>query len=433
MAKTNVPAPSLKTHEGGTAKRINNELELRRSVMACLLWEDSFYESGIDIAVRIANLIPKVAPVTVASIAIETREQMKLRHVPLLIVREMARHKEHKELVAETLSRVIQRADELAEFIAIYWKEKKQPLSAQVKKGLAAAFPKFSAYDLAKYNREGAVKLRDALFLCHAKPKDKEQEEVWKKLVDGTLETPDTWEVALSSGADKKQVWERLLTEKKLGALAFLRNLRNMTNVGVDRSLMKSYFNGMKVERVLPYRFIAAARFAPDLEPELEASMFKAIEGSEKLTGRTIILVDTSGSMIDSLSGKSDMQRIDAACGLAILARELGEDVGVYTFNTDVRKVPPRRGFALRDAIGDARGGTYLGNALRHIDKNEKYDRIIVITDEQSHDSIPDPKGKGYVINVAAYKNGVGYGKWNHIDGWSEAVLTYIQKFESLK
>ena len=54
------------------------------------------------------------------------------------------------------------------------------------------------------------------------------------------------------------------------------------------------------------------------------------------------------------------------------------------------------------------------------------YDRIIVITDEQSHDRIVVPRGKGYVINVASARNGVGYGPWTHIDGWSEAVVDYI-------
>ncbi|MFO7863430.1 MAG: TROVE domain-containing protein, partial [Salinivirgaceae bacterium] len=105
----------------------------------------------------------------------------------------------------------------------MYWKDGRQPLSAQVKKGLAAAFQKFNAYQLAKYNRDGEVKLRDVLFLCHANPTSQEQELVWKKLIDGTLESPDTWEVNLSSGADKKETWERLLREEKLGALALLR------------------------------------------------------------------------------------------------------------------------------------------------------------------------------------------------------------------
>jgi 60 kDa SS-A/Ro ribonucleoprotein len=43
---------------------------------------------------------------------------------------------------------------------------------------------------------------------------------------------------------------------------------------------------------------------------------------------------------------------------------------------------------------------------------------------------VPAPKGKGYVINVASYKNGVGYGKWTHIDGWSDSVVEYIRTLE---
>jgi hypothetical protein len=58
------------------------------------------------------------------------------------------------------------------------------------------------------------------------------------------------------------------------------------------------------------------------------------------------------------------------------------------------------------------------------------YDRIVVITDEQSADRVPTPKGKGYMVNVASAKNGVGYGEWMHIDGWSEAVIEYIRESE---
>ena len=57
---------------------------------------------------------------------------------------------------------------------------------------------------------------------------------MWKRLIAGELATPDTWEAALSSGADKREAWERLLREEKLGALALLRNLRNMRDVGVN-------------------------------------------------------------------------------------------------------------------------------------------------------------------------------------------------------
>jgi hypothetical protein len=420
-----------RTHEGAPARMISAEMQLRRSVLACMLWEDQFYEDGAEIAGRIAELVPKVEAAQVAALAVEARESMKLRHAPLLLVREMARHKTHRALVGETLARVTQRADELAEFVAIYWKNGKQPLSGQVKKGLAAAFPKFDEYALAKYDRAGVVRLRDVLFLCHAKPLDEAQAELWKRLIAGELATPDTWEVALSAGADKREAWERLLRERKLGALALLRNLRNMQQVGVKEEMVREAMRGIKTERVLPFRFIAAARYAPQWEEDLQQAMFGCVANKQKLKGKTVLLVDVSGSMTAPLSLRSEMLRTDAAYGLASLLHEICEEVNIYSFSYHTKRIPSRRGFALRDAIDASQrhNGTYLGKAVAEIGK--EYDRLIIITDEQAHDTVPAPNGKGYVINVASYKNGVGYGKWTHIDGWSESVIEYIRELEN--
>ncbi len=435
MARLNILKLAFgpRTHEGGPARAISVEAQLRRSVLACLLWETQFYEDGVEIAGRIRELVPKVPAERVAELAAESRERMKLRHVPLLLAREMARHKSHRTLVSETLVRVIQRADELAEFVAIYWKDGKTPLSGQVKKGLAAAFPKFDAYALAKYNRDGPIKLRDVLFLCHAKPRDAAQAEVWKQLVAGTLASPDTWEVALSSGSDKRVAWERLLRERKLGVLALLRNLRNMQEAKVDEALVQSALASIKTDRVLPFRFIAAARYAPQWEGLLEEAMLRCVAGQPKLKGKTVLLIDVSGSMDAPLSRRSEMQRTDAAYGLAVLLREICEKVTVYSFSDHLVRLPARRGFALRDAIHHSQrhNGTYLGKALENL--GEEYDRLIVISDEQAHDSVPNPKAAGYMINVASYKNGVGYGKWTHIDGWSEAVVDYIRELETMQ
>jgi len=435
MARLNILnlARGRRTHEGAPARHLSNEAQLRRSVLACLLWESQFYEDGVEIAGRIAELVPRVEPERVAALAVEARARMKLRHAPLLLAREMARHKTHRGLVAETLERVLQRADELCEFVAIYWKDGRVPLSGQVKKGLAAAFPKFDEYQLAKYDRGGPVKLRDVLFLCHAKPRDDQQAGVWKKLIWGRLAVPDTWEVALSSGADKREAWTRLLAENKLGALALLRNLRNMREAGVEDEFVLAALRGANTQRVLPFRFLAAARYAPQWEEALEQLMLKSVAEQQKLTGKTVVLVDVSGSMNWALSKRSEMKRTDAAYGLALLLREIGEQVAVYSFSNHLVEVPARRGFALRDAIeaSQAHNGTYLGRAVEELNATERYDRLIVITDEQAHDTVPNPKGKGYVINVASFKNGVGYGQWTHIDGWSESVVEYVRLTES--
>lgn len=477
MARLNRQRPPLRTHEGGVAKRINDELQLRRSVMACLLWERTFYESGEDIAKRIENLVSKVNPSVVSGIAREARSRMNLRHVPLLVTRTMAKLQTHKHLVSDTLYDIIQRPDELAEFMAIYWKDGKQPLSAQVKKGLARAFSKFDEYQLAKYNREREIKLKDVMFLCHAKPKTgvsgynkaarrrdvpcpvDQGSRLFRKLVEDNLQTPDTWEVAISACKDdfeKKTAFTRLLSENKMGGLAVLRNLRNFQKVGVLDNVIINAIRRMNTSRILPYRFIAAARYAPQFEPYLEEAMMKCLEGKPKLPGHTVILLDVSGSMDQQLSSKSDMRRLDAACGLGILLREMCDRADIFTFSETIVRVPSRRGFALRDAIVGSQQhyGTYLGSAINAIYGTGSIpmengwltrhrtvtgfglnpDRLIVLTDEQAHDKVPDPKrGKGYMINVASYQNGVGYGPWIHVDGFSEAITDYIVAYEDFE
>lgn len=456
-------ADPVYTREGARASSIDAEQQLRRSVMACMLWEDTFYESGEDIATRIGSLVPRCRPEFVAACAYHARTGMKLRHVPLLLVAHMTKLPQHKALVAKLLADVIQRPDEITEFLAIYYSPAigSKTESAQVKKGLAKAFQKFDEYALAKYDREGAWRLRDALFLSHSRPADVPPGYVWTKehrkgigvakkpialtpnerlyqrLVDGELKTPDTWEVALSAGADKRETFERLMLEKKLGALAFLRNLRNMEQAGVSRSSIEAYAADLNVERVMPYRFIAAARFAPQLEPVLEPLMLKCLVEQPKLPGKTVLMVDVSGSMDWKLSSKSDLSRIDAACGLAILLREVCEDVIVATFSNALVQVPPRRGFALRDAINQSQPhvGTYLSNAITTLHNTlPYYDRIVVITDEQSTDGVVNPlrKSKAYIVNVSADRNGIGYGTWTHVHGWSESIIDYIRGFETL-
>jgi hypothetical protein len=60
MARINAPHVPAVTHEGGPASRIGSLAELRHSVLTCLLWEDAFYESGEEIATRIARLVAQV-------------------------------------------------------------------------------------------------------------------------------------------------------------------------------------------------------------------------------------------------------------------------------------------------------------------------------------------------------------------------------------
>lgn len=438
MSRTNVLTKKEYSYnyENTLVPKISAKEQLQRCVLASLLWEDQFYVDGVSSAELVKSLVPKVNGAYVAKLAEIARSKFKLRHMPLFLVRELARN---RVLNADTLTNVIQRPDEIAEFLSLYWKDKKQPLSNQVKKGLANAFNKFNEYQFAKWDKNNAsISLRDVMFLTHPTPKDKEQELLFKKLANKELETPDTWETQLSAGADKKETFERLMLENKLGALAFLRNLRNMDQAGVSPQLIRGYAKNLNVERVLPFRYVAAARVVPKYEDMLEQMMLKSLESVEKLQGRTLLLVDVSGSMFGTkVSSKSDIDRFDAAAALAMLCREICEEVEIFSFSNASVRVAPRRGFALREAILNSQGhcGTYLGKSLEEINsinRGRKYDRVIVFTDEQVHDRVAitlAPKNN-YIINVAAYKNGINSTEWTAVSGFSEAVIDFIRYME---
>ena len=448
-----VKADPVFTHEDGKAAHITDVQALRRSVLAHFLWENEFYEEGQEISARIAELSQKVSASVLSELAIEARHNMHLRHVPLYLTALLAMRPDVKggSLVKDTIADVCERADEMGEFLAIYQKTAQMPTlkrySHQVRKGIAKAFVKFNGFTLSKYDRDATVKLKDVLFLSHAKPQDQHHAEVWRALIDGSLASADTWEVSLSGGADKRETFERLIREGKLGYLALLRNLRNCEQAGVEFTLVRDAILARKgARRVLPFRYVAAARAAPVFEPALDQALCATIAEMPKMDGRTVVMVDVSGSMDARLSAKSDITRKDAAATLASMIN--ADHLRVFSFADNVVEVPPRRGMAGVDAICRSQnGGTRLFDAVAWVNANVPHDRLIIITDEQAFpgtgdrfgywiqgtvNKMPDPVcERAYLINVASNKNGVGYGRYIHLDGFSEQVLRWILEYEA--
>jgi 60 kDa SS-A/Ro ribonucleoprotein len=477
----NVP----QTHEGAPAAYINAEQQLRRLVLPCLMWENTFYVNGKEISKLISDAVKNVSGSIAARVAIDAREKNHMRHVPLWVLREMARHHSGTSIVSETLARIIQRPDEMGEALAQYYKddpERKQPLSVQFKKGLAKAILKFDRYQLAKYaQRSGLFKLRDVIFLAHPNPNDSEIEDgdkltaervekryagqktltksktspkigaklrkaeaLFVQLAQKEISAKDagTWESKQSQrakGLSKGDVWTQQLKSGKLGYMALLRNLRNMVEAGVDRDLIETAILARKgARRVLPFRYVAAARAVPSLEATIDKALHATIKDMQPLTGETWALVDVSDSMNFRLSTESDLTRMDAAAALAAI---IPGKVRMFSFSHRLVEVPARRGMAGIDAIKSSQphAGTYLGKALQELNERMSREnvkgRLIVVSDEQSHDPVGDPWiDTAYMINVASYQNGVAYGKkWVNISGFSEGVLKYIAALENMR
>lgn len=470
MRTNRLAKPNLKTYEGGKAYPITAQVELGRVALTALLGEDTFYESGQSIQDRIKELVPKVSGPVVAALAVKARWKFNLRHVPLRLVREMARHPDHRPYVEEALYQVIQRPDEIGEFLAMYMEDGKQPLANSVKRGLARAFGKFDEYQLAKWDLNSAkFSLKDAMFLVHPRPgAENWSAKQWvdainrpnykrgkvlrggdtltDKIATGTLATPVTWETTLSDASDKRskgEKWAALLSEGKIPAFALIRNLRNMVEAGVDQRKIAEALLKSKSDRILPFRYVAANRATQGMfQAQLDEKFLASSRALPRLTGNTLIMVDTSGSMVSPLSAKSDMNRIDVAAALGAIALELCENALMYTYASteevaaQTRKVGKRGLSLVETVVRRGGGGTYLRTALENVHRAfpEGFDRIIIVTDEQSHDGIMGIGGdvKGYVINTAPYKYSVGYeGMWTHISGWSDNVFTFIAELES--
>lgn len=468
--------PELFTNGGAIADVITPKQQLRRVVMSTMLWEPNAYESGAEVAKNIQTTVKLVPPSYAMKVAVEAKDKMYLRHVPLWVAANMATlspgnlknqsdyHPDWNQtgvtssLIEETIFNTIQRPDEIGEFISLYQTihGKKVPLAASVKRGISRAFNKFDAYQLGKWNQDSAkVKLRDALRMVHPKPDNLIQSDLFKKIMEGTLEVPDTWEKQLSTGKNKKDVFEDLLKTKKLGGLATLRNLRNMISAGVDLNLIKERLENGTFKKVLPFTFITAYNilnsYCPQLIPSLEKAMYKSLKDIEKLPGKTALVVDLSGSMGSRLSGNSELSGYDSAIALSMLAKEVCEEVVIFaTAGSDSRGthstalVNDLSGFKLLNEIQRQRmklggGGIFLVQCLDWIQQNHKdqYSRVIVFTDEQDTDRKANPANapklgiENYIVNISSNRNGIGYKNgWNHIDGFSERIFDYITESE---
>lgn len=453
------------THEGAKASHITPIQQLRRSVLSCLLWEDSFYEDGESIAKRIQDNAKKVAPEQLAALAIEARQKFHLRHVPLLLLLELSKTaKGIPGLTRNTVEAVISRADEMAELLAIYWKEGKKPVPNGIYKGLRQAALKFDAHQLNKWDRDGTVKLRDVIHVAHIAFPDPERASLAANIVNRSrfpevtkggfrvqanlglsgepwLPAPETWEALIAAAGDNKgkrrEIWADLLQralERKPGALGYmavLRNLNNFQKDGVSSDLVEAVIRARRgAWRVLPFRFTQAARQAPVFYNALDEALKASIADSKPLPGTTGLCVDCSGSMHSPLSTQSGTTLFDAA---AALAGCVNGRTRLIAFGTSAKEIQPVQGLGTKIALqaSGMGGGTNTHLAVQMANKMD-LDRLIVITDEQATQALTKPKAKrAYVINIASYKNGIGYGDYTHIDGFSASALEYIREIEA--
>lgn len=406
MSKFNTTVPKKKTLTtnlaGGQAYQQSNELELI-SILLTSFVSDQFYRQSGDTLDRLKSLLDKVNPKFAAKTAIFARDKFGMRSITHALAGELTSKLGGHEWSKDFYDKVVVRPDDMTEIMSYYLENKtdksKPKFPNSLKKGFASAFNKFDNYQIAKYKNENKeVKLIDIVNLVHPIPTNSNKDAL-SKLVAGNLNSTDTWESKLSKAGQeasneeeltqlKSDAWGELLTTRKIGYFALLRNLRNIINQSpqfvelacdllVDEKMIKS-------SRVLPFRFATAYEEISKLGSSSEVrkvmtAIHQALDISSvnipKFDGETLVVLDVSGSM----SGKPS--EIASLFG-AMLAKANNCDVMTFATSAGYKSYNPMDSIlTIRNGFRFSGGGTNFKDIF--LKANKKYDRVIILSDMQ--------------------------------------------------
>lgn len=467
MSKFNQTNTMKTTNKSGhVAYAMPDKERLVTQVLTSLYGEEKYYGDTTNELIKTAEAVLEREPKFVANLARYARKEMHLRSVSHALTALVAHNVKSKPFIKEVVNGVVERADDITEILACYLGMFGKPIPNGLKKALGEAFGKFNTYQISKYNGGNkAVKFKDVLKLTHVKPKDREQEKLFNDIINDTLPVAERWETELSAHGNNASSWDKLIVENKLGYMAMLRNLRNILNANPD-NISKVYDKLQDKQAVLkskqlPFRFFSAYREVQNIGTSkvldvLETAIEHSVENLPKLKGKTVIAIDTSGSMQSKISAKSTIACEDIARLLAVLASKICEEYIVYTFDTSIRKVTfTSRGGIIETALKlpVLGGGTNIALPLLEMLQNRiKADRLIMLSDneintrwEYSSWYTPTPcqtlaDKYRQTINKNLWVHAIdlqGYGtqqfigkNTNIIAGWSEKVLEFINLVE---
>lgn len=384
---------------GGNAFMQSPKMQLA-SLLLTSFAQDQFYRSASQSFDELKALLANVDPAFAAKAAIYARTEYGMRSITHVLAAELARYAGGQPWAKNFYEKIVARPDDMTEILSVFFAKEDNKLPNAMRKGFASAFDKFDGYQLAKYRSEGkAVKLVDVANLVHPVPVERNAEAL-RRLIEGTLRNSGTWEAKLTvagqsaeSEAEKAELkadaWSELVRTRRIGYFALLRNLRNIAeqapvlipdvcNLLTDQRLIEKSL-------VLPFRFTTAmeavqAANVADKRPLMEAlnqAVDLALTNVPRLKGRTLVVLDDSGSM----TGKPI--KIGSLFA-AVLFRS--NDADLMRFSNDASYVAPNPNdpaMTIAEHLEkNARfGGTNFNDIFRQA--NRRYDRIVILSDMQ--------------------------------------------------
>jgi 60 kDa SS-A/Ro ribonucleoprotein len=455
--KNQMKTVNLSGHE---AYKMNDKERLVTQVLTSLFNEDKFYGDNSKDIVETARRVIEKDPRFAANLCIYARREMHLRTISHVLLGELAKAQGGKAYVRKTAVNSIERADDMTEVLSYYMSTYGRPIPNSLKKGIADKLLSFDGYQLAKYNRSGSVKLKDLLCLVHPKARSEEQSNMFKRLLENRLETPVTWETQLSARGNTKEVWEVLIENNRLGYMAMLRNLRNIIKAGVSNmdkvyELLSDEQRVLK-NKLLPFRYYSAYKTLSNaglgtsrIFDTLETAIKHSTRNINRLTGKTLISADVSGSMNSPVSQKSHMTCAEIAVLLMAIANYICEETITTTFDTELymSSLPTVGGIISNaNSIEVNGGGTDISLPVKYLLENEIFvDRIVILSDNEinygyeylcqklveEYKQKINPKVWVHAIDMQGYGTQQFCGdRVNIIAGWSEKVLDFIYQVE---
>lgn len=473
--KTQKNVPTATNLAGGEAYEESAELELI-SILLTSFAREQFYRSADNTLKRIETLISQLKDKKFAAkAAVFARTQFGMRSITHVVAGEIAKQVKGEQWTRPFFDKVVYRADDITEILAYYINKYGKPLPNSLKDGLARAVNKFDGYQLAKYAGNGKdLGMIDVFNLIHPKPNEKNVQ-VFKDLMAGKLKNTETWEAKLSEAgkadsedevADaKEQAWKELISEKKLGLFALLRNLRNIITQApemVDEAC-NQLTNEVAIKKslILPFRFMTAikeiekvysenTKLATKVLKALNKALDISVNNVPELEGETLIALDVSGSMTSTNMGKNYTPAEIGALFAAAIHKRNPENSVVLTFDdrATIKRIDTDNTLtSIVKAIDFRGGGTDFNCIFDKIREGKmKFDRIIILSDMQmnigsvGNDGLKDYK-KSSKINPSVFSFDLqGYGslqfkgdKHYQLSGFSEKVFDVIKLLETDK
>ena len=447
--------PNTINKAGGTAFAMNTQEEIATLLMSSFMCKTA-YESESDQMQRLADLVQGTDdPSFVARAAIYARDQMHMRSITHLCAAALAKPLSGLDWAARFYDKIVVRPDDMIEIYACYRQYFGKSMTGAMKRGFARVFKRLDAYQLRKYRGNGEVKLVDIMRLCHAKGPEGSPIE---QLVYDKLPVAETWETKLSGakGDSLKNAaaWGDLISEDKLGYMAMLRNLRNISQQAskpMQKLVLERLVDPERIRksRQLPFRFYTAYK---QLQSEaLPGNFLSAVSRALDLSvdntpwefeGSTCIAADTSGSMSWGSVAKSSMTNVEAAMLFAAIVYKRIPDARVVHFGNVCLPVPFNPASTVVDMVqqgmrlsGDAGHGTNMGSVFTQA---PGYDRYIVFSDMQSWDGTPPHKVVGkktWVHQFDLAGNGTtqlptSEKRYTLLSGWSTQALDLLKMVE---